>query len=223
MRARVVVVGMLSLLVTLAGCSKVNKDGGGTKPSLSPTPPALAVEVALISAVLADDCKTAQADSDKGASAKTMRRVDSQDDAKMAPDRDTDRLVPPPCKQSTVQLHLVGGAGDTPAHIELGAIKLFDAKGEKHIQDLVARNPQVWSEADGHYLPWDGTVAPKQDLKVSFDLSAPNWVAIGNGDAYATQGMGFKLTVVVRTGGKDSTVDVVVKSPWVAREPEVDT
>ena len=35
--------------------------------------------------------------------------------------------------------------------------------------------------------------------------------------------MGFKLTVVVRTGGKDSTVDVVVKSPWVAREPEVDT
>ncbi len=222
MRARVVVVGMLSVLVALASCSKVNKArGGGTKPSLSPTPPALAVEVALISAVLADDCKTAQADPDKGAMAKTMRRVDGQDDAKMAPDHD--RLAPPPCKQSTVQLHLVAAAGDSPAHIELGAIKLYDAKGERHIQDLVARNPQVWSEADGRYQPWDATVAPRQDLKVSFDLSAPNWAAIGGGDPFATQGMGFKLTVVVRTGGKDSTVDVVVHSPYVAREAEVDT
>jgi len=237
MRARVVV-GMLSLLVTLAGCNKVKKEGGG-KPSQSPTPAhALPVEVTLISAVLADDCQKASADPGKAASAsagdmvevrdaKTMRR-DSQDDAKMAPrDSDSnDSLVErkaPSCRQSTVQLHLVAAAGDTPARVELAKVELFDAKGDKHIQELVARHPQVWSASDGRYQPWDAVVSPKQDLKVSFDLSRPDWAKIGGGDPFATEGMGFKLVVVVRVDGKDSTVDVVVHSPYVAREAEVDT
>lgn len=232
MRAREVV-GMLPLLVAVGGCTKVTKDGG-SKPGQSPSPiHALPVEVTLISAVLADDCHKESADPGKSASAGDMVRVrdaktarrDSQDDAKMAP-RDSDTMAErkaPSCRQSTVQLHLVAAAGDTPARVELAKVELLDAKGDKHIQELVARNPQLWSASEGRYLPWDAVVSPTQDLRVSFDLSAPDWAKIGGGDPFATEGMGFKLIVVVRVDGKDHSVDVVVHSPYVAREPEVDT
>ncbi|MCC6995363.1 MAG: hypothetical protein IT370_12195 [Deltaproteobacteria bacterium] len=232
-RASVVV----GIALALASCSKVNKDGG-PKPSQSPAPMrALPVEVTLISAVLADDCQKASAAPPKSASAgdmvkvrdaKTARRDTSADDAKRAPrDSDSnDSMAERParsCRQSTVQLHLVAAAGDAPARVELAKVELLDAKGDKHIQELGARNPQVWSASDGRYRPWDGVVSPTQDLEVSFDLGAPDWAKIGGGDPFATEGMGFKLIVVVRVDGRDHSVDVVVHSPYVAREPEVDT
>ena len=208
--------GTLALALLATSCSRVDRQSGppGTTPTASPSPAAheVTVEASILSAVVADDCQTADISDGVGkAKAKRALGVSKSDAAEAA------------CEQSRVQLLLRASAGDTPAHIEVVSVRLNEDGSKRELSQLQARNPQQWSATDNRYVPWDRTLSPAQELRASFDLTAPNWTAIGGGNPWNTMGMHFTLSVTLRIDGRERAVDFQVTSPFLMREPNVKT
>ncbi len=197
------------LAVALAGCTRVEKGGGDPDPR--PQPGKLAVAVAITSAVIADDCRRAE-----------LGGVGEADEAKRSAESMEAESQMRVCQQSQLSFKLKAGPGDTAARVDLISVKMFDAKGP-FLQELLPRNPQLWSAASSTFGPWDRSISPGQELSVSFDLTAPDWDKIGGGNRMNTQGMGFRVTAVVRIDGQDHSVDVTVESPFIAPDPMIET
>ena len=211
-------VSTLALALLASSCSRVDRQSGppgGTTPTASPSPAAheVTVEASILSAVVADDCQTADI-SDGVGKAKEKRALGESAKADAAEAA---------CEQSRVQLLLRASAGDTPAHIELVSVRLNEAGSKRELSQLMARNPQQWSTPSNRYVPWDLTLSPGQELRTSFDLTAPNWTAIGGGNPWNTMGMHFTLSVTLRIDGHERAVDFQVTSPFLMREPNVKT
>ncbi|MCC6993406.1 MAG: hypothetical protein IT370_02140 [Deltaproteobacteria bacterium] len=208
-------------MAAMAACSHVERGNDkAPRPTAPPVVEALAVEASIMSAVLEEDCKQADA-SDVARGGRLGRSAaDPADPARADRAR---AMAKRACEQARVQLLLRSAAGSQPARIEIASVKLLDDKDGRELAELVARNPQQWAAATSTYQPWDSTIAPSQQLQTSFDLSAPDWDAIGGGSRWNTQGMSFRLVVTLRVDGKDKQTQLTVRSPFIVREPMMRT
>jgi hypothetical protein len=221
MRGSVWLAGAASALLLVA-CSHQERKGNG-RTRLPGNPGEVAVEASVASVLLADDCQTAQAPATPPAieaAAVPAKVAQAPASAIARPPGDVGAVQT--CQQSTLQLALTGGPTGTPSRVEVVKVRMLDIKGT-FLQELTPRNPQLWSNADSKYLPWNSLVSPAASLNVSFDLSAPDWAKIGNGDAWTTRGMGFKLEVIVRVSGAERTVEFTRPTPEINRDPPVPT
>lgn len=163
-------------------------------------PPSTKLEVtgSIISATLGDDC---------GASG-----------AKLAPSGDCAPGVDGTgcgfaCQQSNMQLSFKTGTGQA-AKVTISSVALLDAKTGAEVDELLAREPQIWNGTT--YADWDQTLAPATEHRVSYDLSAPKW---GTGDVGAKYSSQYRIKVTLEIDG----VEVVLESEALNREPNVAT
>ena len=200
----------------LAACTQVDRKGQNKPPAPNPVVQP-AVEAKILSVVLADDCRQADLANEHvapgGAAGKAKMKREMKADSAGGGAR--------PCEQSRVQIALKAGAGDVPLHVKVASVKVFHEETGKFLEDLVPRNPQLWSDATQAYQPWDQTVAPGAALTTSFDLTAPDWDRIGGGSRWNTDGMNFRLSVSLEIEGQAHKVEYVLASPFITREPMV--
>ncbi len=161
--------------------------------------PSLEVEASIASVTLAQDC---------GASEPTAPSLRAGDCAEEGPCGF--------CQQTAVQLAIEAGAGDASVPFEVLAVRLHTMDG-RLLQELAPRGARVFS--GDQYVAWDEQIAPGASLQVSYDTSAPDWAAIGGGDAWSTYGMSFRIVMVVRIDGVERTLQFAPAS----REPEIVT
>jgi len=206
-----------ALVVVVMGCSHVERQGGKQPQNPSPRPDELAVQASIASALLAEDCQTAELAKPAQAPAKM-----AAPSTMVAPD-DPGYPSEASCQQSTMQLRLAGGPKGAPAQIEVVAVKVFRKDGNVFLQNLAARNPQLWSSADSRFLTWDRTLSANQQLDVSFDLGGPDWNKIGNGSRWNTLGVTYRIEVTLRVAGADRKIETTIKSPDLMRDPPVPT
>lgn len=100
--------------------------------------------------------------------------------------------------------------------VEVLEVRLY--RNGARVDSLAARNAQVF---DGEaYVGWNERIGAGDSLDVSYDLTAPDWERIGDGDPWSTYGMSFRVEVDVRIDGERVTLDSMLT---VSREPEVVT
>lgn len=162
--------------------------------------PSLAVEAELASATLADDC------SGEGA---RIAEPGLADCAEGFADCGW-------CSQTGLQISIEAGEGESAVPFEVITVRLRSSDGAV-VDELDARNARLF--VDGAYVAWDEQIAPGASLQVTYDASAPDWTAIGNGNPWTTHGMSFTVEVVVRIDGVERLLHL---SP-VSREAEVVT
>lgn len=169
-------------------------------PNLSPTWPSKTGEVtaALSSASLADDCPGAKAATSDfaGAPCSPTERCDSL------------------CRQSNLQLSLVS-TQQPSATVEVRAVRLLDKTTGAVLDTLTTRNPKQWTGAG--YGPWNAQVPGGAQLKVTFDMSAPDWTKLTGTarlSAYAT----YRVQVDLAIDGVVHTLEVDAQ-----REPDFAT
>jgi hypothetical protein len=116
----------------------------------------------------------------------------------------------PVCEQSSMQLSVVAAAGGAPARLGVKKVELYDDKGAM-LGELMARAPTVWDKS-GVYQAWDESVAPGQDLSVSYVLSQPPW-----GDVSGRRNRTYVLKAVLTIGDGEQSVqrDVRVSAPTI--------
>jgi hypothetical protein len=195
--------------VGLVACTNVGttQDSGapppGPTPVVTPTPPpatpvpptpeptpatTAAVDVQMTAATLADDCGGPPAAPKAKEKAKERSAISGKaDKAKRA------------CEQSSMQLSLVAAAGGAASQIAVKKVELFDDKGAL-IGELTARAPSVW-DASGMYQVWDQSIAPGQELSVSYALSQPPWNSVPD-----RRNRGYVLKAVITVGGGEHAV-----------------
>ncbi|MCB9634735.1 MAG: hypothetical protein H6721_21620 [Sandaracinus sp.] len=127
-----------------------------------------------------------------------------------------DTPCPPTCQETAIQIALQAGAGDMEVPFEVLSVRLLDMDG-REVDVLEARSPQVYDESDG-YVNWDAMIAPNESLSVRYPTSSPDWAEIGDGDAWSTYGMRFRVRVRVRIDGEERTLDF---SPAMREAPIV--
>lgn len=117
------------------------------------------------------------------------------------------------CQQSSLQLHLaaIGDGAEVP--FEIVSIRVLDPDAVL-VGSLSSRNPRTF-EADG-YVAWDETLAPGDDLDVTYDTTAPDWY--GTSGARLGWGTVYRVEVVVRIDGVERTL-----VGEAMREPEIVT
>lgn len=118
------------------------------------------------------------------------------------------------CQQSNVQISFTSSDGSTNAKIEILSVTLHDAADGTEVDQLESSNPQKWSTSGG-YVAWDETIAPKTELKASYNLSAPAWSTMTD-TSFSRK---FRLRVTVKIDG----TQVVLQSAVLSREPAVAT
>lgn len=182
-------------LCVLGACSA--SVGSGTSP--------ITVEASVSSANLADDCGTARAEG-PGLAACAPRDAGAAD--AVCP---TQNL----CRQSSMQLQL-RALGEGVAQVTVLRVRLLDASNGAYLEDLTARQPQVWVDPDG-YRGWDGNLEAGQTLRTSHALSAPNWSAQASGGRWVNRT--YRIEVTLRVDG----IERRVLSAELMREPEVVT
>jgi hypothetical protein len=191
-RQVVTAVGLVGALVGFGVGCFMDHDPGSTGSGLT-------VGASISSASLADDCASSGLADGAG---------------RCAPDAP----CPSFCQQSQMQLLLEAGDDGTEAvTIEVMEVRLIDAATGRVLQNLTPREPQKW--VSDFYQPWDGLIAPSEELQASFKLSAPDWATIGGGEPWGTYGMRFKIQVRLRVDG----VDRMIESAEISRDPEVAT
>ena len=169
-------------------------------PTPAPPPPPATVSrvtVQMTSATLADDCGGGPpAPKAKAKSALKADESASGGRARRA------------CDQSSMQLSVVAAPGGSPTLLTVKKVELFDDKGAL-IGELTPRTPTVWSQ-NGTYQAWDGTIAPAQELAVSYALSQPPW-----GNVTSRWNRTYVLKAVLTVGGGDQAVqrDVQIAAP----------
>lgn len=152
------------------------------------TPPTVTVQ--MTAATLADDCGgPPRAPSKQKRKAAVSSKHDSASGVKMKS----------ACEQSSMQLSVVAGDGSGPTSLSVKKVELLDDKGAL-IGELTARTPSVW-DANGTYQAWDQSVAPRQDLSVSYALSQPPWNGVPNRRART-----YVLRAVISIGGGEQSV-----------------
>lgn len=169
------------------------------------TPPALSVEAEIASVTLGDDC-----------AARAAPGLWAGDCA----ESDTDGCGF--CQQTAVQLHLLAVDADPASAetvpVEVMSVRLLGEDGAL-VAELSPHELLVWSDADGAYVAWDGTISSGEDLEISVPTSAPDWTSIGGGEPWSTYGMRFDVDLTLRVDGADRSLDY---SPAM-REPEIVT
>lgn len=116
------------------------------------------------------------------------------------------------CRQSSMQLSF-GSQQQTPAKVEIRAVRLMDKTTGKLLQTLSSREPQMWT-AD-QYVAWDQLIPAEGGLKATYKLSAPayNWASDAR-FGYQT----YRVEVDVAIDGQVRTLQAEA-----TREPEVAT
>ncbi len=120
------------------------------------------------------------------------------------------------CRETALQLALEAGPGDVDVPFEVLSVRLLDMDG-REVGTLEAR--QAWVFTDESYVRWDERIAPSTSVSVRYVTTAPDWQRIGDGDAWSTFGMRFRVRVRVLIDGEERTLDF---SPAM-REPEIVT
>jgi hypothetical protein len=167
-------------------------------PNLSPTWPSKTGDVtaALSSVSLAQDCGAKGVADFAGACA-------------------VGQPCPSFCRQSNLQLSLVS-TQQAGAKVEVRAVRLLDKATGAVLDTLTAKNPQQWTGAA--YAPWDQIVGGGVTLKVTFDLSAPDWNKVTGGNGARSYGATYRVQVDLAVDGAVHTLEVEAQ-----REPEVVT
>lgn len=157
--------------------------------------PSIEVDAALSSAVLADDCAEA-----------------GLFDARCAPDVPCDF-----CQQTAVHLDLSAVASDGEVPVEVLEIRLVSLEDGRVVDTLSPHDATVFDGSS--YVPWDATIAGGESLDVRYTTEAPDWAAIGGGDAWSTHSMEFRVVVRMLVDGVERTIDLAP----VQREAEIVT
>ncbi|MBL8623690.1 MAG: hypothetical protein JNK64_20445 [Myxococcales bacterium] len=212
------VVGSLAVVA----CAKP----GGPK---GPTPDAAAVEVAIASVTLADDCPDnrgpawslpapsapAEAAAAEPAAPPAADMASSQSAAKRAPGGGaySAQEGEAACEQSFVQLRVRGPASGGATRFAIKKIELLDDAGAV-LGELTARAPTAWQ--GDHYEPWAETIAAGDDLATAYELTAPAWATYGKGPFESHDGV-YTLRVTVAVGDDERTLtqQTVVSGPAV--------
>ncbi|UJR79711.1 hypothetical protein [Sandaracinus amylolyticus] len=120
------------------------------------------------------------------------------------------------CTQTAVQLAISASEGDSSVPFEVVAIRLLTMDGEL-VDELEPQRARVFvGETFG---AWDERIEPGARLDVRYDTSAPDWSAIGQGEAWRTYGVQLRLEMRVRIDGVERTLELAP----VSREPEIVT
>lgn len=147
----------------------------------------LDVEASIASVTLAEDC------------------VESEPEgARFAGDCAEDTDCGSWCTQTGVQLALDAADGDSSVPFEVVAVRLTTLDGTL-VEALDPRGARIFGD-DGYEI-WNERIEPGQQLNIRYDTSAPDWTAIGGGNAWETYGMQFRIEMVVRIDGVDRTLD----------------
>jgi len=108
-----------------------------------------------------------------------------------------------PCTQSTMQL-VFSGQGDRTSKVELEKLRLLDPNTGKSVATVKAREPAAW--VDGAYQSWSETIAPRQEVKASYELSVPDWYEVEKQIGTSSSGFMFVLELDVMVDGELQTV-----------------
>lgn len=193
-------------------------------PPKGPTPDAGAVEVAIASVTLADDCPDnrgpawslpAPAPAEAAAAPPVADQAASQVSEKRAPGGSaySTQEGEAACEQSFVQLRVRGPAGGAATRIAITKVELLDDAGAV-LGELTARAPTAWQ--GDHYEPWGETVAAGDELATAYELTAPAWATYGKGPFESHDGV-YTLRVTVAVGDDERTLtqQTVVSGPAV--------
>ncbi len=156
---------------------------------------ALEVEVSLASVTLAQDCPTGAAE--PGFAGDCAEDSDGCGGW---------------CEQSSLQLRITATADGTEVPFEIVSVRVTDPDAAL-VGSLTTRNPRVFTVDS--YTAWDETIAPSDDLSVTYDTTAPDWYASGARLAWGTV---YEVEVVVRVDGVERTL-----RGEAMREPEIVT
>ncbi|MEM9073434.1 MAG: hypothetical protein AAGE52_33320 [Myxococcota bacterium] len=166
------------------------------RPEPEPEPEA-DVLVSLSSVMLGDDCAETGAD---------MGIADCDGDGCFVP-----------CQQSGMQLLFEVRRLPEILPVEIVEVMVLDAASGEAIEALTPRNPRHWN--DEGYVDWDQRLIAVGEERASWDLSAPDWNAIGGGEPWRTYGMPFQVQITLLVG----TEEVVLVSDEVYRPADIDT
>ncbi len=158
-------------------------------PSPAPAEAVSKVTVQMTAATLADDCGGTPPRAVKSDEASNRESKAKSASAK------ADRA----CDQTSMQLSVKASADGDATRITVKVVELFDTKGVK-IGTLTASSPTVWTKG-GTYKKWTQTIAPGQQLSVSYVLSQPPWAPVAKRRARM-----YVLKAVITVGGNDQVV-----------------
>lgn len=205
---------MLAVSVLLPACTG-HDDGRETpvRPDVETAPPeppptvdpAKAVQVAVASVQLQDDCPPRRS---------TMTQPEPMGDEEPGMQQKGAPSFAPSCVQSMVQLSIESEA-DEALRFAVREVRLKHAENDAVLGTMTSREPQVWS--DSKYEAWGENIDAGASLKVGYALGDPNWNAVGKALGGSTWGPLYYLEIDVEIDGKVRTV----VSPKVPRdEPE---
>lgn len=120
------------------------------------------------------------------------------------------------CRSTSIQIALDAGAGDAEVPFEVLSIELLDM--DRRVLDTLDPMTATLYTDEG-YVGWDETIAPNESLSVRYETTAPDWAAIGDGNAWSTFGVPYRIRMRVLVDGEERTLDF---SPAM-REPEIVT
>ena len=187
-------------------------------PDPPPLPEAQHVEIkaAIASVQLIEDCpEPVPAAESSGGVSKPAAQAASEppraSQARRGPSGDGSSFRQP-CSQSMVQLSL---QSDVPGNFRIDAVRVIDPKTQKVAGTSKLRAPTRWD--DGTYAPWDGRVAVKTELKISYKLGELDLARAAEqvGPEFNTFGGPFILELDVAVDGHRQTI----RSSEFFREP----
>ncbi|MEZ4365831.1 MAG: hypothetical protein R2939_06035, partial [Kofleriaceae bacterium] len=195
-----------------AGSATTNPPGGGSGGGFATPPPgeAVALELAVASVSLADDCPERPMATGPTASMPAPAPSPSPPLDEPGPPaappitgaaakRAPGGRWTPPCQQTSVQLTVRAPDATAPVTLRLARVELRAADGSS-LGWLIPREPSQWDEATRTYLAWDQRVGA-DELRAGYALSAPDWTVVGSrGDLYTVE-----VTVEASAGGHTST------------------
>lgn len=120
------------------------------------------------------------------------------------------------CRSTSIQIALDAGAGDAEVPFEVISIELLDM--DRRVLDTLDPMTATLYTDEG-YVGWDETIAPNESLSVRYETTAPDWATIGDGNAWSTFGVPYRIRMRVLVDGEERTLDF---SPAM-REPEIVT
>lgn len=183
---------ILSSLVALAGCSSSHSTNSD-----------LEVDAEIAAVSLADDCGSL------GGAEPGIGAPPAGDCAEDA--------CPSFCQQSNLTLRMIVGEGEGPVDAVLLSVHLLDYDSGDRLADMTPRQPRIWAEEG--YTSWDELLGAPSDERTLYDLSTPDWSAIGEGDAWSTFSMRFRVEVTLEIDGQELTL----LSDEITREPAIVT
>ena len=154
------------------------------------------VVVVISSASLGDDCGRAPGPSRKKSKPGKGASMDMESQHSGA----AAKMAARACDATSLQLSVMAGANAPATTLTVKSIEVVDEKGNK-IADLAPTTTQSWDTKGGVYAPWDGKVAPGQDLQVRYSMNDPDWTKVKN-----RRDKSYTMNVVVTIGGKDQSL-----------------